>query len=58
MKQYLKNFLFKLRVSQIENSKLVEKIHRLISSFYFNNLEWTLEVASLYDVIWYCVDNF
>ncbi len=57
-KQFLQNFLLKIRIDRLEDVKVIEKIHTMIASFYFKEFSWSLETASLYDLIWYIIDNF
>lgn len=54
----MQNLLLKIRIDRIEDVHVIEKIHNLIASFYYKDFAWSLETASLYELIWYLVDNF
>jgi hypothetical protein len=56
--EFLQNCLLKIRIDRIGSISVIEKVHNLISSYYFGDFEWAIQVASLEKIIWYAIDNF
>lgn len=57
-KQFFVDFLWKVNTDRLNNLKTVEKLHRAISWFYFNNFNWAIELVPLHEIVWYILDNF